>query len=248
MRALFTLFSDYRSGMLSRGSRETWLSIQSRLTLYLAALISLTFLFVVFVYAIPIAKGEHEGTQVIPNARNINFAILAIHVVTAIPPLVIGLIAFSKRARKYSMRVHRWIGTIYCIAIWISAITGVILACGNTMGIASRLGFASLGILWFTTTYFAYTSAKRRDIPRHRVWMIRSFALTLAVVTIRPIMMLPLIVEVDIALLNNVGSWACWVPNLILAELYIRRTNFRGILVPPHHQSAHNEIGSLQSD
>ena len=196
-------------------------------------LIALTFLFVLVVYAVPIARGDHHGTQVFPHARDLNRAILAVHVATAIPPLLIGLIAFSKRARKFSIRTHRWLGTIYCITIWISAITGVVLACANTMGLASKLGFSSLGVLWFMTTFFAYIHARKKDIVRHRIWMVRSFALTLAVVTIRPIMMMPLVVDIDIALLNNAGSWACWVPNLLLAELYIRRTNHRGMLVPP---------------
>ena len=233
MRSFFSLISDYRSGHISQRSQNVWLGIQSRLTLYLATLISLTFLFVIFVYALPIARGEHEGTQVIPNARNLNFAILAIHVATAIPPLLIGLVAFSKRARKFSLRVHRWIGTVYCVGIWISAVTGIILASGNTLGLASRLGFGTLGVLWFSTTYMAYHYARRRQLPKHRIWMIRSFALTLAVVTIRPIMMLPIFVDVDIATLNNVGSWACWLPNVLIAELYIRRTTFSGKLLAP---------------
>lgn len=212
--------------------------------MYLAFLIALTFLFVLFVYALPIARGDHEGTQIFPNARDLNFAILAVHVATAIPPLLIGLIAFSKRARKLSMRVHRWLGTVYCVAIWISAVTGIILAFANTMGIASRLGFSTLGVLWFATTYFAYTNARGRNIPRHRIWMLRSFALTLAVVTIRPIMMTPLVIDVDIVLLNNIGSWACWVPNLLLAELYIRRTTHSGMLKPPSKNTMPVPTGS----
>ena len=201
-----------------------------------------------FVYAIPMMLGKHEGAQVIPGERGLNFSILAVHVVTAIPPLLIGLIAFSKRARKYSMKVHRWIGTTYCVCIWISAATGVALAYANTAGLASRLGFSTLGILWFVTTYVAYVRARKRDIVGHRVWMIRSFALTLAVVTVRPIMMLPGYIEIDLALLNNVASWACWIPNLILAELYIRRTNHLGMLVPPPPEPVDGTLKGYQPD
>lgn len=231
MRSLATLFADLRSGSLSTNSRAVWARLQDRFTLYLAALITLTFLYVIFIYAIPMISGEREGTQIVPGARRLNFAILSVHVGTAIPPLLIGLFAFSERARRFSIRIHRWIGTVYCVCIWISALTGIALAVGNTMGLASRLGFSTLGVLWFVTTYFAYRHARQKNIPLHRQWMIRSFALTLAVVSIRPILMLPMFVEVDTVLLNNIGSWACWVPNLILAELYIRRTNFRGMLL-----------------
>ncbi len=247
MRSLKKLSSDYTNGALTAASKQTWLSIQSRLTLYLGFLIALTFLFVIVVYALPIARGAHEGTQIFPNSRNLNFAILATHVATAIPPLLIGLFAFSKRARRISMKAHRWFGTVYCVAIWISAITGVILALGNTMGLASRIGFSLLGVLWFSTTFFAYSYARKKDIVNHRIWMIRSFALTLAVVTIRPIMMMPLVVDVDISLLNNVGSWACWVPNLMIAEMYIRRTNHRGILAPPINKNLRASIGGTQA-
>ena len=242
MSDVHNFVSEYRSGALSQSAQATWRAIQARLFLYLTTLVVLTFLFVMVFYAVPIARGEHEGTQVVAGARDLNFAILAAHVATAIPPLLIGIVAFSKRARKRSLRAHRWLGTTYCVCIWISAVTGVILASANTMGLASRLGFGTLGILWFFTTLRAYQYARRKDIPRHRIWMIRSFALTLAVVTIRPIMMLPMFVEVDIATLNNVGSWACWVPNILLAELYIRRTTFVGKLRPPSRQTTDAQI------
>ena len=248
MHTLRTLIADYRFGELRSSSRKFWQLIQSKLAIYLGILICLTFVYVVLVYSIPMALGKHEGAQPVPGQRGINFAILAVHVVTAIPPLLIGLIAFSKRARRYSMRLHRWIGTTYCICIWISAATGVTLAYANTAGLASRLGFSTLGTLWFITTYYAYIRAKQRNIVSHRVWMIRSFALTLAVVTVRPIMMVPGYVEVDLALLNNVASWACWIPNLLIAELYIRRTNHRGMLVPPASISNKQSIAGYSID
>ena len=247
MQSFRTFAAEFRAGTLGANSRKLWQFVQSRLAVYLAILISLTFAYVVLVYAIPMAMGKHEGAQPIPGERELNFAILALHVATAIPPLLIGLIGFSKRARRFSMKLHRWIGTTYCVCIWISAATGVALAYANTAGLASRLGFSTLGILWFVTTYFAYVNAKRRDIVSHRVWMIRSFALTLAVVTVRPIMMVPGLVEVDLALHNNIASWACWIPNILIAEYYIRRTNHRGMLVPPVHRSV-DRAAALQTD
>jgi hypothetical protein len=52
--------------------------------------------------------------------------------------------------------------------------------------------------------------------------MIRSFALTLAVVTLR--IYLPIGVTLnngEFTLPYTIISWACWVPNLIAAEIFL---------------------------
>ena len=58
----------------------------------------------------------------------------------------------------------------------------------------------------------------------HRCWMIRSYALTFAAVTLR--LELPLFfifggMEYPVA--SSYVAWLCWVPNLFIAELYLRR-------------------------
>ena len=174
--------------------------------------------------------GSLNGSPVIPGWDFVNGAILNIHILTAIPPLVLGLLAFSSRARRWSLRVHRWIGTVYCVCIWISALTGGLLAIANEHGLGAKLGFGFLAIAWFTTTYFAYTTARRKDLINHRRWMIRSFALTLAVVSVRPMFLFGPPAGMDPANWYVLVTWICWVPNLMIGELYARATMYSGRL------------------
>ena len=64
------------------------------------------------------------------------------------------------------------------------------------------------------------------DIESHRQWMIRSYALAFAAVTLRiymPFMQAVLGMEFLDAYL--IVAWMCWVPNLLVAELIVRMTS-----------------------
>jgi hypothetical protein len=60
----------------------------------------------------------------------------------------------------------------------------------------------------------------QRRLVEHRRWMIRSWALTLAAVTLRLYMLAPGMSSLDA---YRAISFLCWVPNLVVAELYLRR-------------------------
>ena len=217
------------SGALRLDKAVLWAKGQSYFSALLIPAITFTLLFV-FMYSVPLVIEKRAGAPIFPNQQWMNFSILLVHIATAIPPLVLGVIAFSKQLRNRSLRLHRWIGTTYCVCIWISAVTGVMLASANRKGTAAVLGFGLLGVSWFITTYLAYTTARAKDIVSHRRWMIRSYALTLAVVSIRPMFLFgpPGIIPVETWYL--MVTWICWVPNLILAEFYIRTTKPNGKL------------------
>ncbi|MEO1143291.1 MAG: DUF2306 domain-containing protein [Pseudomonadota bacterium] len=173
---------------------------------------------------LPRVLAEPTGAPFFPDWQYGNWIILLIHVATAIPPLLIGPFAFSKNLRNKSLKWHRWIGVTYCVCIWISAVTGVMLATANTRGIIAQMGFGSLGITWFTTTWLAYTTARTKDIVSHRRWMLRSYAVTLAVVSIRPMFLMEIPFGISADDWYRLTTWMCWVPNLIIAEIYIRIT------------------------
>lgn len=172
-----------------------------------------------------------HAAPMLPGYHAFNDAVLVIHILTAIPPLLLGFYAFSRDSRRSGARGHRVIGTGYCVAIWISAVTGLMLAVANPHGMWAKLGFGTLAVVWFTTTTFAYVSARRKDFAAHRVWMIRSFAVTLAVVSIRPMGLFgPLLPGFTVDEWYVLLTWMCWVPNLMVGEFYARITTPAGRL------------------
>jgi ABC-type spermidine/putrescine transport system permease subunit II len=63
----------------------------------------------------------------------------------------------------------------------------------------------------------------QRDFAAHRRWMIRSFALTFAAVTLRLYLPLGFLLPVSFDDAYRVISFLCWVPNLLAAEWLLRR-------------------------
>lgn len=97
-------------------------------------------------------------------------------------------------------------------------------------GMATHVGFGVLAVLLLWTTMQAYRSARSRAIAAHRRWMLRSYALIFAAVTLR--IELPLLIMAfgDFTPAYQVVSCLSWVPNLVWAEWYVRRTV--GIALP----------------
>lgn len=208
-----------------------WDRFQTYGKIFLGTAILLTVLYLL-VFPMPLVFSKPVGAPIFKAWPLVNWGILIVHMLTALPPLIIGIIAFSKRIRNASLKWHRWMGTTYCVCIWISAVCGVLLAFANTHGPVAKLGFGFLGIGWFMSTLFAYTTARARDIVSHRRWMIRSYAFTLAVVSIRPMFLMDPLFGITTENWYLLATWMCWVPNVIIAEIYIRSTKPSGHLKP----------------
>ncbi len=87
----------------------------------------------------------------------------------------------------------------------------------------ARLGFGSLGILWLGFTAAAFVKVRQGDRAAHRRWMIRSYALTLAAVALRLYLPASFMAQIPFEKAYPAIAWLCWVPNIIVAELFVLR-------------------------
>jgi len=78
-------------------------------------------------------------------------------------------------------------------------------------------------VLWLTSTGIAYRHIRARNQPAHRRWMIRSYALTFAAVTLRIYLPLSQVYGIPFEPAYQTIAWMCWVPNLVVAEWIILR-------------------------
>jgi uncharacterized membrane protein len=147
---------------------------------------------------------------------------LVVHASCAGAALVLGPWQFFAGVRLRRPVVHRWIGRSYVALCLVGGVSGAMLAWNTTAGDVARSGFSLLAISWVTTTSLGYLAARRRDFVSHRRWMIRSFALTFAAVTLRLYMPLSVGSGLSLAVTYPLIAWACWVPNLAVAEAWIR--------------------------
>jgi uncharacterized membrane protein len=138
--------------------------------------------------------------------------------------LGLGALQFNRWILLRHRALHRALGTIYVASSVMVGLAGLYMSLYSFGGLVSHIGFGALGVLLLVTTARAYTAARARTIAMHRQWMLRSYALLFAAVTLR--IELPLLIMAfgEFTPAYQVVSWLSWVPNILWAEWYIRRT------------------------
>jgi uncharacterized membrane protein YozB (DUF420 family) len=112
---------------------------------------------------------------------------------------------------------------LYVAAVVVDGLSALVLAPRSQGGMVAHLGFGTLGALWLATTLLAWRAIRARRQAVHRRWMLRSYALTLAAVTLR--LYLPVAISAGVPFDDayRVIAWACWMPNLVVLESMLRR-------------------------
>jgi hypothetical protein len=149
---------------------------------------------------------------------------LGLHIGGAMLALGLGPFQFVARIRNRWPRIHRVTGRLYLLGCLVGGLGGLALAQTAHGGFVARLGFACLAVAWLATGGIALRMILTGRVADHRRWMIRSFALTFAAVTLR--LMLGVnaaLVHVDFTTAYVAIAWLCWVPNLLVALWFTRR-------------------------
>jgi uncharacterized membrane protein len=144
-----------------------------------------------------------------------------LHLAGAAVALAVGPLQHNSRLRGRFLNLHRWSGRVYVLAVLFGGSAALLLATVSQGGLAAHVGFGLLAVLWLLATGQAYRSIRAGDQVAHRRWMIRSYALTLAAVTLRIYIPLSQIVGLPFEPAYQTIAWLCWVPNLLLAEWLI---------------------------
>jgi uncharacterized membrane protein len=109
------------------------------------------------------------------------------HALAATFALLIGPINFSSRIRQRNLQLHRVLGRIYVISVFIGAATGVALADGSP----GLPGTTMQAAAWIVCTIAALITARNGQIVQHRQWMVRSYAVTFTFVSSRVLNLWP---------------------------------------------------------
>ena len=137
--------------------------------------------------------------------------------------LALGPFQLNTRLRNRFLGIHRWMGRTYVISVLLGGSAALLLATRSEAGLPTHVGFGLLAVLWLFTTANAYRHIRAGDRVSHRRWMIRSYALTFAAVTLRIYLPLSQMAGIPFDPAYQAISWLAWVPNLIVAEWIILR-------------------------
>lgn len=145
-----------------------------------------------------------------------------VHVFTSIFSLCAGFTQFLP-VRGIWRSLHRMAGRLYVFnTLLLAAPSGLILALNAEGGTTGRIGFTLLTVLWFGTTLLGMRAILRREVRPHVEWMIRSYALTFSAVTLREWQFWFMILLPPTIHTYPITAWLGWVPNLLVAELWLR--------------------------
>jgi Predicted membrane protein (DUF2306) len=146
------------------------------------------------------------------------------HIAGAMLAAIIGPFQFLPKiiTRRY-LGLHRWLGRVYLLGVLVGGLAGLYMAFLAQGGFAARLGFAMLAVLWLTGGSMAYWRILHRDVQSHRQWMVRTYALTFAAVTLRLWLVIFRVAGVEFAESYVAVAWLSWVPNLVVAEWIVDR-------------------------
>lgn len=150
-------------------------------------------------------------------------------------------ILFSSRIRARHRLVHRWTGRVYVTAGLLAGAGGLSFILAHHNGSAPHTAFAIWGGVMILSAVMAYVHARAKRFDLHRAWAIRLFAMVLG----SWIFDLEYRAWEDLA--GGVGfgtekgpgwfdyaiNYLFFVPNLLVAECFIRNLHKRTALSQP---------------
>jgi uncharacterized membrane protein len=178
--------------------------------------------YAVVVYGLmPVGALVHPDMRAVFEANRVG---IYTHVFASAVALGLGPLQLSARLRAARPQLHRVLGRLYLgIGVLVGGLAGLAMALHAHGGPASQAGFAGLALGWLYTGARAYAAIRRRDVPAHRRWMFRNFALTFAAVTLRLWLPAAGAAGIPFGVAYPAIAWLCWVPNLLVAEWLVGR-------------------------
>jgi uncharacterized membrane protein len=172
-------------------------------------------------------------------------ALTMLHIVPGLLFMVLAPLQFVRRLRDRKPRLHRWMGRIVVVSSLIIGSTALVMgpqmAIGGANETAATMFFA---ILFLFCMIKGWIAIRRREFALHREWMIRAFAIGLAVATIRPIVGVFFATRTLTRLTPHdffgAAFWLGFTMHLIAAEIWINYTRPR--IASPYRsfERAHN--------
>ena len=143
---------------------------------------------------------------------------LVLHIAGGITALTAGLVQLWLGLTNRVAALHRTLGKLYVGVIVVASGAGFYLSLTIPGNAPYAAGLFFLCVAWVVTTSMAVLAIRRRNVPQHREWMMRSYAVTFAFVTFR--FGVDALTSQGLATgdAQAIMAWACWAIPLLLLE------------------------------
>ena len=176
---------------------------------------------VIALMSLRLALPHPPGVAPFITANPFSTPFLPMHAITASVALLLGAFQFIATRRGRRAAWHRTIGVGYVACCLVSAPPALLLALGSQAGPVATVGFGLLAVIWFYCNAQGLRAVLDRRYAEHGEWMIRSYALTLAAVSLRLQLPVGAMLGLQFMEIYVLTAFSSWIPNLMLAELWI---------------------------
>lgn len=115
-------------------------------------------------------------------------ALTFIHILPGALFLGLALLQFAPGFRQRHLQFHRWTGRILVVCGLIIGVSALIMSYKMNIGGPNETAATTLfAIIFLICLIKAYRNIRRKEVERHREWMIRAYGVGLGVATTRPI-------------------------------------------------------------
>ena len=147
-----------------------------------------------------------------------------IHIFAGAFCILTALVQFSRIVLKKAKAIHRWSGRVYVfVVLFLGAPTGLYLSFFAKGSIWERSLFMFMASFWFISTFYGLTTILKKNVLSHKVWMIRSYAMTMTAVTFRVYHIVFYLLGWDHLKNYELSLWISVLGNMLIAEWIIYR-------------------------
>jgi hypothetical protein len=184
-------------------------------------------------FMLPYLTLDPAKSRVVITSKTIQYPLLVTHIIFACIALITGFLQFIERIRIQNPKTHRFLGRTYVISVFISGLLALVVVF-YIENFTKSLAFLTLTIVWLVTCWNGYRLAVKRRFNEHRIWMMRSFGVTLVAVSARllvPLLLLSYYIlngltipggrERMVEEVLNVNIWVGLLLNFIIVEWII---------------------------
>lgn len=145
-----------------------------------------------------------------------------LHILPGMVYLIGASFQVSTRFREKNLRRHRLLGRVVLVSGAVTGVFAIVVGFAMPYGqLAESTASMVFGVYFLVSLLLAYQAIRRQSIVTHRRWMIRAYAIGMAVGLIRIVIGVGEAFGIGIADSFGAAFWIAFVIMALLAELWL---------------------------
>lgn len=140
------------------------------------------------------------------------------HAFFGVLAMALGVFQFSNRLRARYLKIHRTLGYVYVVSVFIAGPLAVPMTMRLGPSLVAASSMQSFG--WMLTTGIALYCVRHGNVTQHRRWMIRSYPFAMVFTVTRMIIPIPAVLRLGVTGIETVVwtviALAAILPNVFL--------------------------------